>query len=498
MKGIRVCSLTAAALVAMTGPAAAQQEVPSSLSLADALEIARSSNPGFQQTRNDAALSDWNLRQAWGQLLPSASASFGMSWQGSGEQQFGTLTLGDLGFTEQPSYYFSNYRIGLSYDLSWARLVGPRQSRAERRATLAQIDVAESQLSTQVTNAYVDVLRQEEAVLVATQQLENARINLRLAQGQLAVGSVTPIDVGQAEVQVGRAEVTVLQVDNQLSTARMRLLQLLGLPVQQAFDATTGFELSEPTWTLEELVESAQTGNPDLRWRRQSTVAAEIGVSSAKSAYLPTLSVQTGWSGFSREASSVDYQIAQAQAQVASTITSCVRTNEIYSRLTPPLPPIDCSQIAFTDEQRAAIVSANDQFPFGFVGSPPSVGLTLSIPIFQGLSRQRNLEAARIQRDDVVEQVREQELALEADLSIGLANVRTLYRSALLEERNRELADQQLRLAQERYQLGAATFLELVEAQTTLTQAEADRISAIYAYHDAVTNLEALIGASLR
>src|SRR5690606_14975444 len=130
--------------------------------------------------------------------------------------------------------------------------------------------------------------------------------------------------------------------------------------------------------------------------------------------------------------------------------------------------------------------------------SPPSLSIGLSIPIFQGFSRQRSLEAARVQRDDATHQVREQELALEADLSIGLANVRTAYESALLEERNRDLAERQLTLARERYQVGAITFVELTEAQTVLTQAEGDRIIAVFAYHDAVTDLEALVGAPLR
>jgi len=122
----------------------------------------------------------------------------------------------------------------------------------------------------------------------------------------------------------------------------------------------------------------------------------------------------------------------------------------------------------------------------------------LSVPIFSGLSRQRNLEAARLQRDDLRQQEREQELAVQADLAIGLANVRTAYQSALLEERNRQLAEQQLTLARERYQLGAITFVELVDAQTLFAQADADRTIAIFAYHDSVTNLEALIGTSLR
>ncbi len=495
--GIRARTLLLAAL-AVASPVAAQNTVPASLSLDEALEIARTGNPAFLQTRNDEALADWNVRQAWGALMPGASASSTVRWQGAGEQQFGTLTLGDLGFGNQPSYYFSSYNVGLDYSLDWATLLGPRQSRADRRTTLAQIDVAERSLETQVTDAYVEILRQGEAVRVAEQQLANSEFNVRLAQGQLEVGSVTPIDVGQAEVQVGRDQVTVLQARNTFATSRMRLLQLLGLPVLQEFEATTVFELTEPTWELDALIEMALTGNPDLVARRMSTDAADISVSSAKSSYLPSLSVFTGWSGFTREASNTDFQIAQAQAQVAGSIASCVRTNELYSRLVPPLPAIDCSAFAFTDAQRNAIVSANDQFPFNFERSPPSIGFTVSIPIFQGLSRQRNLEAARLQRDDLVEQVREQELAVQADLAIGLANARTLYQSALLEERNRELADQQLRLARERYQLGAITFVELVDAQTLLAQAEADRITAAYAYHDAVTNLEALVGAPLR
>jgi outer membrane protein len=242
----------------------------------------------------------------------------------------------------------------------------------------------------------------------------------------------------------------------------------------------------------------ALSDNPELVARRFSSESATIGVTSAKSAYLPSISINTGWSGFTQQASSTDFQMTQAQAQVAGSIASCERTNDLYSRLSPPLPPINCTQFAFTDAQRDAIISANNQFPFNFVGSPPRIGLQISIPIFQGLSRQRNLEAARLQRDDLIEQVREQRLAVEADLAIGLANARTLYRSALLEERNRELADQQLRLARERYQLGAITFVELVDAQTVSAQAEADRIGAVFAYHDSVTTLEALVGSSLR
>jgi len=496
---MKVRTIALASLLLLPRAAGAQEAVPASLSLQEALEIARGNNPGFRQTRNDADLAEWEVREANSQFFPQATAGAGVQWQGAGEQQFaGGLTLGDLGFTDQPSYYTSNYRLGLSWSISWGTWKSPSQAKANRSVTEAQIGLAESNLVTQVTNGYLEVLRQEEALRVVRLQLENSEYNLRLAQAQLQIGTVTAIDVGQAEVQVGRSRVQVLQSENALSTARMRLLQLLGQSMEHDFDPSTSFELTPPSWSVDELEALARERNPTLSSRRRSLESADIGVSIARSQYMPTLSLSTAWTGFSREASSTDLQIAQAQAQVQSRIAQCIQTNDLYSRLANPLPPSDCSRFTFTDAQRQQIVSQNDQFPFSFQRSPLTVSLQLSIPIFQGLGRERNLAAARLQRDDVTEQIREQEIALQADIAIGLANARTAYESALLEESNRALAEQQLRLARERYQLGEITFVDLVAAQTTLAQAERDRISAVFAYHDLITSLEALVGSPLR
>lgn len=487
-------------LVAMTmvSPLGGQQ-VPPSLTLDRALDLARANSPTYLQTENDQVQADWDVRQAYGQLLPSASASSGVTWQGSGEQTLGGgLTLGDLGFGNLPSYYLSNYGLNLGLSLSWASLVAPSQAKANRRATGARIKVAEANLVSQVTGAYLEVLRQGEGLRLAQQQLENSQFNLRLAQGQLEVGAATPIDVGQAEVQVGRSEVAVLQARNAVSTARMRLFQSMGVPLEQDVQLATTFQLSEPRWELDDLFDQALGGNPSLESTRNSRRAAEIGVSAARSSYYPSLSVSTGWSGFTREASSTDLQITQAQLQVASQVANCNATNDLYSRLANPLPLRDCTQFAFTDAQRQAIISENDQFPFSFQKSPLSVRFNLSVPIFQGLSRQRNLEAAKLQREDLNYQLREQEIALRADLAVALTTVQTAYQSALLEERNRQLAEQQLRLARERYQLGAITFVELVASQTVLAQADRDGTAAIFAYHDAVSRLEMLVGTPLR
>jgi outer membrane protein TolC len=218
----------------------------------------------------------------------------------------------------------------------------------------------------------------------------------------------------------------------------------------------------------------------------------------ARSAYYPSLSFSWGVSGFARQASNTDFLIAQARSQVANQVESCEFQNELFGRLADPLPALDCTRFTFTDEMRTSIIQGNSAFPFDFTRQPPSAALNVSIPIFPGLTRERQVEAARQQRRETAYEVRALELSLRTDLAVGLGAVRTAYQSALLEQRNQTVADEQLRLARERYQLGAITFIDLVDAETVKAQADRQRLAAIYAYHDAITNLETVVGARLR
>lgn len=496
---VRALALPAIVLGTLAAPTyAAAQVAPDPLTLDEALELARANNPSFQATRNDLAVADWDVRAAWGRLTPTASVNGSLSWQGAGQQRIGSITLDELGFGGQPSYYFSSYNVGLNYNLDGSALYGPSQARANRASTEAQVEQARVTLEANVTLAYLEALRQDDGVTLAEQQLERTAFNLRLVEGQAEVGSASPLDVRQAEVQVGRAEVTVLQAQTAARTARLRLLQQMGVSLEREVELSTSFEVTEPTWNTDELLDMAVELNPTLETRRRSAESADVGVKIARSAYFPSLNLSAGWSGFTRQASSTDFLIAQGQAQVLGQIQQCHATNELYRRLADPLPLQDCTELAFTDQDRARIISGNSAFPFDFDRNPPSASLSVSIPVFQGLSRQRQLEAAQVQRDDARQLIREQELALEADVTIRLAEVRTAFRSAELEERNQALADEQLRLATERYRLGFIPFLDLVEAETVKAQADRDLLNAIYAYHDALTALEAVVGRSLR
>lgn len=479
-------------------PAGAQESVPQSLTLDDALAIASRNNPGLQAFRNDMAVEDWNVRAAYASWLPTASASSSLSWQGAGEQRFGSITADQLGFQDQPSFYFSNYSIGLGYSLSGRTLLAPGQAKRNREAARARVGTQEANLRLNVTRTYLEVLRQIEGLSLSERELERAQIDLRLAQGRQEVGSGNALDVQQAEVAVGRSQVSVLQARTNVRTSRIRLLQQLGVDLSAEPELSTEFVVAEPTWTADALYRTATADNPQLNALRANEESSRYGVRMARSAYYPSLSISTGWSGFTRQASSTASQEAQAIAQGQAAIRQCQTLNDLTARLADPLPPQDCSGLATPQAAIQAIRDGNRAFPFNFTSSPPSASLSVSIPVFQGLSRQQNLEAARAGLSDVRFQVREQELALRADVEAQVAVVRTAYETAVIEERNQALADEQLRLARERYRLGFSNFIELAEATTVKARADRERIVAIFTYHDAVADLEAVVGATLR
>ena len=93
---------------------------------------------------------------------------------------------------------------------------------------------------------------------------------------------------------------------------------------------------------------------------------------------------------------------------------------------------------------------------------------------------------------------RAEELRLETAVTQAYDELQTALEVVEIEGRNREVAAEQLDLAQQRYRLGASTFLELLEAQGSVAEAERDFLNARYRFHGALWSLEAAVGERLR
>src|SRR5690606_28064272 len=540
----RALACAFAALLILVAPARAQEGggEPATLSLEEAIRIARRQSPQYLMERNDEAAADWAVREAWGQLvLPQASASLSLGYQAAGTPRFGIFTGGDLGLAQIPAYYNSSYGIGLSYRLSGATLFRPGQARAERRAVEARGELVDFELVVSVTRQYLAALRAQDDVVLARQELARAEENHRLARARVEVGAASPLDAARAEVERGRAEVALLEAENRARTERLRLLERLGIEaLGRELVLSTRLSVFEPPWSEEELVARAAERHPELvmlraseaaeraslraarsqylprgsvsaywtgfgrqagrRWELRASEAAErASLRVARSQYLPSVSVSANWSGFARQAGSSQYLLRQAEQQVASQLQSCEQTNEILRRLNPPMPTTDClARYTLTDAQRAAILESNDVFPFRFSREPLTAGINISVPVFTGFSRERQIEQARASAEDARHRRRAAELKLRAEVQAAHGALVTAYRTTLLQERNREAAEEALRLARERYRLGAAAFLELSEAETAKAQADRAYLDALYGFHEALAGLEHASGQRLR
>jgi outer membrane protein len=313
------------------------------------------------------------------------------------------------------------------------------------------------------------------------------------------VGAAIPMEATQAEIERGRAEVALLQARNLVETERLRLGQVLGTDLPAGVELTTPFAVTEVPWTETQLQNFAAETHPSLQAARAAESASQAGVRMARSSYLPSLSFSAGISGFMRQAGNADFLIDQALDGMEAQRDQCNLLNQISAGLTSPLPgtPVDCLQFTLTPDDERRIREGNSLFPFGYERNPFSASLTVSLPIFDGLSRERQVEQAKIARSDAELRRRSEEMRLRTEIAAALGTARTGSRSAELESRNAELADEQLRLARERYRLGAASYIELQEAETLKARADRAYLSALYQFHESLAALEAAIGRPL-
>jgi outer membrane protein len=496
----RAAGLVAFAVLAAAVPAAAQQPVSApagpGLTMEQAVATARENNPDLQATRNDATVSRSAVRAAHADFLPSADASAGFGYTAPGVQRFGSVAFG-----ERPEYYSSNWNVSLGYQMSGAKLLQPRIARAQETATLARIQGYEANLVMQVRQQYLTALQTAEVAAQAQREVERTREHERLAQARLQVGTGTPLDLRRAEVERGRAEANLVQQQNAYETELLRLGLYMGTELPAGTRLSSTFELSEPAWTAPQLVAMALENNPNLLTARANTGAAAGQVRVARSAYLPSLNLQVGMTGSVYSAGNIDPLVQSQLGSMQGAFSSCTESNAL--RAAVGLSTADCSRFDTTDPAvRAAIrrevAEGNPNFPFGYERQPLQASMSISLPLFDGLNRERRVEEARVAEADARLAVTAQEQRLTADVRAGLLSLQTAYRIAALQRQVAENAAEELRMSRERFRLGASASLEVTDAQTRLAEAERAVIDAVYTYHKSLAALEALVGRTLR
>ncbi|HLU25540.1 MAG TPA: hypothetical protein VKZ58_07525, partial [Longimicrobiales bacterium] len=81
---------------------AMSQERQATLTLEEAVSLARRHNPNYLMQKNDEIEAEWQVREAYGAFLPSATSSLTLGYQGEGTPRLGIFTGADLGLSRTP------------------------------------------------------------------------------------------------------------------------------------------------------------------------------------------------------------------------------------------------------------------------------------------------------------------------------------------------------------------------------------------------------------
>jgi outer membrane protein len=283
---------------------------------------------------------------------------------------------------------------------------------------------------------YYDVIAQRELTRVASERVRRAEEQLAVARARVMAGAVVQTDSLQLLLELTQARVALLRQTAQLKVARFQLGRRIGAP--GAVDAMEIEARPAPPLpiTEEDAILEAVGESPQVVAARASQRSAEAAGHSARGAYLPSVDL-TG-------------------------------------------------QIAATDSKF---------FPTASTRS--SVGIAVSLPIWNNAIREIAVSRAATVRD-VTRAVRaDLELAVRRDVVEGYEAYEAARAAAELASQSVIVATENLRVQHERYRVGATSIIDLITAQVSLSEAEAGLVQARYATRLSLSGLEAILGRRL-
>lgn len=421
--------------------ASAAPPAPATITLKDALELAQKNDPQFLAALTDEAVAAEDLRQARASRYPTLSDSTQyLGTQGNGKTPDGRFVTND------GVHVYREWGV-LHQDLNAGTFLGTGIDRARAAQALARAkaEVARRGLVPTVTKAYYGLLIAQRKYSTAQQALDQAQRALTITQDLQRGGEVAHSDVVKSELQLNLQQQALHEAMLAMQTSRLELAVLLYPDFNQNFSVVDDLDLAPALPPLADVQTLAGRDNPTLRAAMEALRAARLDISIARQAYLPTLS-----------ADFIEGIEANAFA--------------LYSR-----------QAAYPE-----------------LGPLPNLGyfftLNLNIPVWDWGVRRSKVRQAELQQQRAKVELSAAQRELVKNLQAFYDEARTardqmdLLRSAV------DLASESLRLTLARYQAGEATILELVDAQTSLTQARNAYDDGILRYRVALSNLQTLTG----
>ena len=412
------------------------------ITLSDALDRARKIDSQLLSAVTDAAVAREDRVQAKAAMLPAATSTT----QYLGTQGNGTLPSGR---------YVSNNGVHLyrawgviHQDLSPGTLMGTgiKHAQAAEAMANAKVEIAKRGLDATVTKNYYSLIASERKYATSQQALQQAQRFLDITRDRERVRQVAHSDVVKAELQFEQQKTAYEEARLAIENARLNLAVMLFPVLNENFSVVDDIDSARALPGFPEIQEMAERENPDLRVAVESLKQANLDVKSARNAFLPTITLET------------DYGIEANAFALHSEVAA--------NREAGKLPNL------------GYFLTAGVTLPLWDWGS-----LRSKLHQSEYKRQQAQTELSRAQR-----QILSNLYAFFNEASVARASVESTRRAA-------DLSAESLRLITLRYQAGESTALEMVDAQTTLTQARNAYDDAQVRYRVAIANLQTLTGS---
>ena len=403
------------------------------VTLEQAVELAQRSSPAMAQRMGAVRTAESSERVQFGSFLPSLSFSSGASLSSS--ERFDP----DLGTSVSNASDSYSAGVSTSMDIFTAGRRGAQLRQARANTDVAEAAVVQQQFAValEAKQTFFNVLRADELIRLSQARVQRAEEALAAAERRMAVGSGTRSDVLRARLELNQAHQAVLQAQSQRRTATYALGAVVGVegPVGAQDALPAGAQPLALSYA--ELVDLVVQQSPAVITAEASMLADEAGLRASRTQYFPTLRASGGYDWFNQTAA------------------------------------LDGGRMSW------------------------STRLSLSYPIFNGFGREDAVERANVQLSVSRIEVEAAKRQARADLEAVLTSLRLAEQQIVLAQEAVDVAAEDLRVVEERYRLGAAISIDLLQSQAALVQAENDLVTARYDYQIARAQLEALVGRDL-
>ncbi|MFK7981916.1 MAG: TolC family protein [Saprospiraceae bacterium] len=263
------------------------------LTKAQAVQITLANNFDIQMAKNDIEIARNNTSRELNGYLPTVNATAGVNSRlGGSKQQFGN---GNENTTSNAFNWGSNATVQANYTLV-DKSRGLVVQQLEEVANLTDLQLRQTIENNvlAVFNNYYEVARLEQNSSVLEQTIELSKKRLQRAQYQYDYGQGIRLNVLNAEVDIQRDSINLMNLKNQIANAKRNLNVAMGRTVTTDFEVDT-VVIYQPNLNLPQLIEAAKTNNILVKVLQQNLAIAALDFDIIEATKKPTLGANANY-----------------------------------------------------------------------------------------------------------------------------------------------------------------------------------------------------------